>query len=499
VIAAPSARARFVLIERHLLVALFALTATVVLTRHEMWMDELNPWVIARDAHSLRQLFFNMRFEPHPALWYLCLYALTRFTSNPVAMQVLHGAIATASVAVLSYLSPFRRRDVWLIAFGYYFVFEYCAISRGYALGILLLLLACALATRPRPQPLAIAILLALAANTSLYGVILACALAIASAPLLYRQSRWQLVAGLTLLAAAVAISLQTLTPRPGNVYGAERHLAWSTGRADSVVRLIGDAYVPLPDFALPSQWNSNLIETWTRLIPNAGHYVPLDLGLLILAAALFHLRTRAIAAAGLLAGTAVTLAPMYIEYSAGYRHHGHLFILLLAVMWIAATSGARTPRWLTPILVANVVAGIFFVGADIVRPFSESKAVADFLAQQGDRLPVVVAQPGLLSYQGPELSAYLQRRLYYASGGGLDKGSYLQYDQAHLRGASATEIANEIDLLSRSTGSDVLVVTSHWDSPILGEPIFTPRVPTIEGDERETVVHRYIHRRETE
>ena len=31
-----------------------------------MWLDELNPWVIARDAHSLRDLFYNMRFEPHP-------------------------------------------------------------------------------------------------------------------------------------------------------------------------------------------------------------------------------------------------------------------------------------------------------------------------------------------------------------------------------------------------------------------------------------------------
>ena len=66
-IAAPSTRSRL-LSERHLLVALFATVATVVLARHEMWMDELNPWVIARDAHSLRELFFNMRFEPHPAL-----------------------------------------------------------------------------------------------------------------------------------------------------------------------------------------------------------------------------------------------------------------------------------------------------------------------------------------------------------------------------------------------------------------------------------------------
>src|SRR5678816_2568959 len=117
--------------ERHLLVAMFALIATVVLARHEMWMDELNPWLIARDAHSLRELFFNMRFEPHPALWYLCLYEVTRVTSNPIA--------------IIAYRSPFRKIDVVLLAFSYYFVFEFCAISRGYALGVLLILIACVL------------------------------------------------------------------------------------------------------------------------------------------------------------------------------------------------------------------------------------------------------------------------------------------------------------------------------------------------------------------
>jgi hypothetical protein len=37
VIVAPSMRSRVLLFERHLLVALFALTATVVLASHEMW------------------------------------------------------------------------------------------------------------------------------------------------------------------------------------------------------------------------------------------------------------------------------------------------------------------------------------------------------------------------------------------------------------------------------------------------------------------------------
>ena len=43
---------------------------------------------------------------------------------------------------------PPRR---WLLAFGYYIVFEFCAISRGYALGILFALAACAAARRAPP------------------------------------------------------------------------------------------------------------------------------------------------------------------------------------------------------------------------------------------------------------------------------------------------------------------------------------------------------------
>src|SRR5262245_59603931 len=52
--------------RRHVVVALFATIAAVELAHHEMWLDELNPWDIARDARSLGELFYNARFEPHP-------------------------------------------------------------------------------------------------------------------------------------------------------------------------------------------------------------------------------------------------------------------------------------------------------------------------------------------------------------------------------------------------------------------------------------------------
>lgn len=483
---------------RHVVVAAFSLTAALVLSRHEMWMDELNPWLIARDAHSLSQLRFNMRFEPHPPLWYVVLYALTRFTSDPVAMQVLHGLIATASVAVVAYCAPFRRIDIILLAFSYYFVFEFCAISRGYSLGVLFVLIACVLASSSRPRPIAIAIALGLAANTSAYGLIVAIAVAVAAAPTL-RPAGWRrLTAAAAILAGGVAIATAFLLPSPENVYGADRHLRWQVTRIDQTVRLISDALFPLPNVAARSPWNSNLVEAVMRTVPMVGHYIPLLLSVAVIAAALIHLRGRFALRAALVAGTIMVLSLIYVEYTGGYRHHGHIFVVLLAVMWLHMASRSRltpSPEWFTAILAAQMFAGVYFVSADVARPFSDSRLIAHYLSAQPHTMPIISAQPTLLNYEGPELAAYLRRHIYYATAAGVVPGSYMWYDRAHARDASEDEIVGEIDRFANEIGSDVLVVTSHWDPKSLGAPLYAPSEPTIEGDERNSAVYLYSRR----
>src|SRR5512138_361965 len=128
-------RRRTWLADPAVLVVVFAIVVGATLARHEMWHDELNSWDVARDAHSLPGLFANMHFEAHPALWYLCLYLVTRVTVDPRGMQLLHLVIATATAALIAWKSPFTTLERWLLAFGYFFVFEFAVISRGYALG----------------------------------------------------------------------------------------------------------------------------------------------------------------------------------------------------------------------------------------------------------------------------------------------------------------------------------------------------------------------------
>lgn len=492
-------RLRTLLSSPHLLVAVFASVAATTLLRHEMWLDELNPWVIARDAHSLRDLFYNMRFEPHPPLWYLCLYALTRMTRNPAAMQLLHGAIATASVALLAYCSPFRLRDVWLLAFGYYFVFEYCAISRGYALGIFLALSACALASASRPRMIPIAALLALLANTSVFGVFLACALAIAMAPLARGRGAVRRAVGMGILIVGLGVSIRAVVPSPNNTFGRDRHTGFSTARVDQIGQLLGAAYVPLPDATSPSPWNSSALIAGGRRIARVGHFLPAMLGGALFLLTLVHCSRRPALAVAFATGTALIVGLLYLEYSGGYRHHGHVFILTILMLWLAGDplrAGRAAPRWFAPILVIHLAAGAYFVALDINRPFSASKDVADFLSTRPRDIPIVVAQPQYFSYMGPPLSAYLQQRVYYAISHGVVRGSYLWYDDARVRGADEDEIAGEIGRFAADLATDVYVVSSHWDSARLGQRIAEFSQDTIEGDERATVVHLFKNRR---
>ena len=44
--------------------------------QHAMWRYEMQAWLLARDSQTLGDLFFNLRYEGHPALWHLLLWPL---------------------------------------------------------------------------------------------------------------------------------------------------------------------------------------------------------------------------------------------------------------------------------------------------------------------------------------------------------------------------------------------------------------------------------------
>lgn len=97
----------FIAFKNWLIILLFFSFGLIGIFHHEMWRDELQSWLIAKDSSSMVDLFNNLRYEGHPALWHSCLYLITRFTHNPLAMQIFHLLLATGVIYVFIEFSPF--------------------------------------------------------------------------------------------------------------------------------------------------------------------------------------------------------------------------------------------------------------------------------------------------------------------------------------------------------------------------------------------------------
>ena len=107
-----------------LLFVLLAVYNTIRLFRHVMWRDELQAFMVAAASNTPLDLFAKLKYEGHPGLWHLLLWVITRFTTDPVAMQVLHLVIALGVWVLVWRLSPFRPVGKLLLLLSYYLFWE---------------------------------------------------------------------------------------------------------------------------------------------------------------------------------------------------------------------------------------------------------------------------------------------------------------------------------------------------------------------------------------
>jgi hypothetical protein len=61
-----------------------------------MYVDEAQVWLIARGSGNLLELAQHLRYEGHPALWYLLLYLPAHLSVSLVWMQVLNCVLSLA-------------------------------------------------------------------------------------------------------------------------------------------------------------------------------------------------------------------------------------------------------------------------------------------------------------------------------------------------------------------------------------------------------------------
>ncbi len=462
------------------LVALFFGLSLVKILRHEMWRDELVAWLIARDSESLVNLLHTVRYEGHPPLWHLCLYLLTRVTGDPLAMQLLHLAVATAVVYVVTRFSPFTRLQKILFAFGYFPFFEYGTISRNYALGLLFTFAFCALYASPRKPYLGLAGLLVLLAQTSVHGIIVATALgaAVGCDAILARRAdgtlhagRWRAVGSVGVWLAGIGGSLAQVIPPPDSGFA----VAWKTDLelrwAAATIANVWRGHIPIPELTYHF-WNTNILD----VVPHAQTV----LSLLLLVVSFLLVGRRPAALVLSLCGIAGLLVLWYVKYPGFVRHHGHAFVLFLTACWMAATClGWRDPPrlvsrlagaaeryrsgFITGLLAIHVVAGVWASGMDLIFPFSASRDAARFIERHYPREVVIV---GHVDTAVMAVAGYLHRPIYYPRY--RQFGTFIVFDHQRRR-VTFDEVVAQVNELVSETRRDVLLLATR--EPAFGTP----------------------------
>ncbi|HEX2224331.1 MAG TPA: hypothetical protein VHN15_09000 [Thermoanaerobaculia bacterium] len=447
--------------------AVLLLTAPRLLL-HELWRDEAWLWVVVTESRSLSDLFVPLARSGQGYLFPLLCYLARQVSTSPLAMQALHLLLVGTAAFVFAGWAPFGRRERALFVLGYFPFYEYAVLSRHYVLGALLLWLACAAVRGRRPVLLGAA--LGLICQTTVYGFILALAVACAAAgewfplqnlrdPRDLKDSRdglsWAGVAVGAVLALAGGIAgLVQLIPLPGTSFAPEWHFGWEPAQALKVLAMPWRAFVPLPLLKVQF-WNTNLLDASPGLQAAAG--------VLVLALAIALLWRRKGALATFCLGTAGILAFGYVKYVGVMRHQGHEWLLFAAALWLSGApflrqEGRRSwrSRVLLALLLVHLFAGAWASWMDLRHPFSNGAATADLIRAEGlDRHP-------LLGHREPPaatVSLALGKPLFSPS-----RGQFVTYPDCgpEQREMSDPELRCAARNLARREGGDIVLVINR-------------------------------------
>ena len=443
----------------------------LVIVNHELWRDELQAWRIATNSETIGELLSNARYEGHPAIWYLTLYLVGKLSQDPIAMQLVHILLATGATFVFCNYAPFSRWQKISLCFGYFLFFEYFIVSRNYAFGVLALWGFCALRARDPRRVLTSTAVLGFLANTSAFGAILAVSLG--AWLLIETFSRGQEVSALkrmglvSILAFAVLLAgIQSAPPADNS----PRILAWNTSivgtSLEKTLASVWRSYAPLP-VGIPHFWNTNVLDELPPV--NVGNLTlePRDIE------ALLSLILIGISVLALLRTPTVMLTYMFTTFALlcflhskvnhGIRHPGHLFLLLVACLWLSRASNSvklkfsprkLTSTYITTVFFTQLVAGVLCSSTDLIYPFTASKAAAKYIEEHFTDTMMVGSNWNLVS----GVACYLNRPMYYVENG--QTGTFSVWNKKRLK-LSPPEVIEKARHLHDATNRDVLLILS--------------------------------------
>ncbi len=454
----------------------FLLAGGIAALHHEMWRDEIQAWLLARDSSSVLELLANMKYEGHPALWHLCLMPLSRITASPIIMQAFHLLIAATTVFLFTRFAPFNKVQKFLFSFGYFALYEYAIVARNYAIGVLLITIFCVLYKDRHRRFVWIGIILILLAHTSVHALIVTIAIGIALiCEYVYfycckknelPENRQHIWIGFALIGLGITTAVLQLNPPTDTGFAVGWHFKYDMQRINNITKIITQAMLPLPRASM-GFWGSHLLNQYTLF-----QFIRLPLCYLIVLWCILRFIKHPTALLIYLIATVGLLTFFYVKYGGSIRHHGFLFFVFVLTSWVyhdcpeinlpfnsICIFAQRCFSFVfTCILIFHYLGGITAITMDYRHIFSNGKRTAEFIKQQDMQEVLMV---GDTDFAVSTVVGYLgKKEIYYPKGSRF--GSFVRWDKARTHGVSNAKIVEASELLSTQSTRDVLIIMNR-------------------------------------
>ncbi len=426
-----------------LILVLYSVAVFMGIINHEMWRDELEPWLVGSSSHSLSGFFHNMKMGSNPYIWYLILHFLSRITLNPVIVQVAHGSFAIAAIYLFLRFSPFSLLQKFLFCFGYYVLYEYGIISRGYALTIFFLFLFCAAYKKywNRTIPLALVIFF-LANATGGFGAILSISLLVFLVSNYYlnrisagrgkqdiKYTGWTAL----IILFSVWIAIKSIAPPPDSVYATKWFTEFNFNRFAAVFCRLWSGFMPIPALSGIHFMNTNIIMPGRDAGFENFFLVTISFAFLAVNTLIFSRKLPVLLF--YLCGTCGILLFSYLSGPIfainASRYNGFLYIIFLVSFWLLLYLPEKEQVlvfFLTPLakklkvdtyqneiltffLMVNVVACAIAYWKDFKYPFSNITKTGKYIVSNNLQR---YAAAGFVDYTVSPISAYTRKPFYY-------------------------------------------------------------------------------------
>jgi hypothetical protein len=133
----------------------------IMLAGHELWRDEANVWLIARELSPL-QLLREIRYQGHPCLWYLLTMPFAKAGFPFQTLSVLSYFVMAVTAGIFVYQAPFHPVTKLICLMSPVFSYYYPVVARNYCLIALLLMLLALLYPERNEKPVLYGLLLGL-------------------------------------------------------------------------------------------------------------------------------------------------------------------------------------------------------------------------------------------------------------------------------------------------------------------------------------------------